>query len=70
MLNGMEKINGADLIGSRDLCRFIGFGFISWKEELLLILLVLSSLASISLLNATSTGKVRANGKMVLLMLS
>lgn len=70
MLNEMEKINGADLIGSRDSCRFIGVGFLFWKEELLLIVLVLSSLASISPLNATSTGKVPANGKMVLLMLS
>lgn len=73
MLNEMEKINGADLIGSRDLWRFSGVGFIFWKEELLLILLgnlVFSSLTSIPPLNAMSTGKVSANGKMVLLMLS
>lgn len=70
MLNEMEKINGADLIGSRDLCRFIRVGFLFWKEELLLILSVVSSLASISPLNAMSTGKVPANGKKVLLMLS
>lgn len=70
MLNEMEKINGADLIGSRDLCRFIGVGFLFWKEELLLILSLVSSLASISPLNAMSPGKVPANGKMVLLLLS